>query len=262
MLKKLMKYELMATSRVFLPLYAALICIAGVSWILMRLGMQTPGYIGIAVSVILIVGIFVLVLVLMIQRFRQNLLSNEGHLMMTLPVETDSLILSKLFVSSIWVACSFIAVAFAIFLITGKDLNSYEIARFFSVFVESLSINAAQVIIYIIECFVLIIFSILLSALILYACMSLSMLVNRNRGLFTFAAFIAISTAIQSLSAILSLALRDYGIFNFNENIFSSSSSYQVSQVMITSSIVIEIIGCAVFYLITRYMLKNRLNLQ
>ena len=262
MLKKLMKYELLATGRVFLPLYGALLLIAGFSWLLKSLGMSTPGNIGIVVSVILIVGIFVLTLVLTIQRFRQNLLSNEGHLMMTLPVKIDYLILSKLFVSAIWVVCSTLVVILAILLLAADNQSFSEIAKAFRQFGWIITTNAPQIILYAIETLVFIVVSILLTALILYACMSLSMLVNTRRGLFTFAAFIVITTAIQVLSAYIGIFLTKLDITYNVENVFRAQNSFMLSQLTLFSSLAVELIGCTVFYFITRYMLKNRLNLQ
>ena len=262
MLKKLMKYELMATGRMFLPLYAVLIIIAGFSWLLMKIGMNTPGTIGIIASVILIVGIFVLTLILTIQRFRQNLLSNEGHLMMTLPLKIDYLILCKLFVSSIWVTCSAIVVAFAILLMAGEVLSTRVITRGFFMLEEIISANSPQMYTYIVESVIFIVVSILFSALILYACMALSMLVNKNRGLFTFAAFIVISTAMQSISAFIAVILSELNITDWFENLIQSPNPFWGSQLVFLASVTVELAGCAVFYLITRYMLKNRLNLQ
>ena len=224
--------------------------------------MNTPGIIGTITSVILIVGIFVITLILTIQRFRQNLLSNEGHLMLTLPLETDSLILSKLFVSSIWVVCSSVVVALAILLMAGEGLTVQDISRAFGIYAELISANEPQMIIYIIECVIFIVVSILFSALILYACMALSMFANKHRGLFTFVAFVAISTAMQSLSAFLIIILSKFNIIDLIYNMLKSSNPFRVSQLVILSSIVAELIGCAVFYLITRFMLKNHLNLQ
>ena len=262
MLKKLMKYELMATGRVFAPLYAALLLVSGVSWLLMKLGMATPGTVSITVSVLLIVSIFVITLILTIQRFRQNLLSNEGHLMMTLPLKTDSLILSKLFVTSIWVLCSSIAVAFAILLLAGNEITLQNIQIAIGAISVRASANAPQMALYVFEAVLFVIVSIAFSALILYACMSLSMLVNKNRGLFTFAAFVVFSTAMQSLSALFVAILNRFNIIASFEASLISQNPFWRSQVMFILSLAAELVGCAVFYLITRYMLKNRLNLQ
>ena len=262
MLKKLMKYEFRATGRVFLPLFAALIILAAVNRLLMSLGMQTPGIIGIVISVILIVGIFVIAIILTIQRFRQNLLSNEGHLMMTLPVKTDSLILSKLFVSAVWAVASFAVVALAILIMAAtKDILD-GISDSLRWFAEHLALNPTRTILYTIEIVVIVAVMVLLCALILYTCMSLSMLVNKRRGLFTFGAFIVITTAMQIAMALIASILDALNVFSAMERLFGPSDTFGGSQLIILSALICQLIFCAIFYLVTRYMLKNRLNLQ
>ena len=262
MLKKLMKYEFRATGRVFLPLFAVLIIIAGVNRLLISLGLQTPGTIGIVISVILIVGIFVLTIILTIQRFRQNLLSNEGYLMMTLPVKTDSLILSKLFVSAVWAVASFVIAMLAITIMAATKDSWYEISSSIRWFGEHLAINAPRTIAYTIEAIIIIAIMVLLWALILYACMSLSMLVNKRRGLFTFGAFIVITTAIQIVMAVISSILGALNVISALERVFGPIDTFGGSQFTIASMLVCQLILCAIFYAITRYMLKNKLNLQ
>ena len=262
MLKKLMKYEFRATGRVFLPLFAALIILAGVNRLLMSLGLQTPGTIGIVISVILIVGIFVLTIILTIQRFRQNLLSNEGHLMMTLPVKTDSLILSKLFVSAVWAVASFIIAILAITIMAATKDFWNEISYALRWFGENLAITPPRTIAYTLEVIIIVAVMVLLWALILYACMSLSMLVNKRRGLFTFGAFIVITTAMQIVMAVISSILGALNVISELERAFGPVNTFGGSQLAMVSALVCQLILCAIFYIITRYMLKNKLNLQ
>ena len=262
MLGKLMKYEFRATGRVYLPMFAALILLAGVNRLLMFKGLRTPGVIGIIISVILIAGIFVLTLILTIQRFRQNLLSNEGHLMMTLPVSTDSIILSKLFVSAVWAISSFIVVVLAIMIMAATKNFFEQAAISIDWFGKQLAIDAPRTVLFTIEIIVVIVIMVLLWALILYACMSLSMLVNKRRGLFTFGAFIVVTTAMQILFSIIGSILRALNFRSLIEEIFGPYLTFGGTQFTIVSMLVCQLIMCVVFYLITRFMLKNRLNLQ
>ena len=262
MLGKLMKYEFMATGRVFLPLFAALLIISVVNRILSSIQLGTPTVIGIVIAVILMVGIFVLTFILTIQRFRQNLLSEEGYLMMTLPVKTDSHILSKLFVSSVWAAASFIVVVIAIMIMAMTGYHFSDLARAIRELSASVTLQASQLAVYIIEALIFIVVSIFSSILLLYACMSLSMLVNRRRGLFTFGAFIVITTALQIIGSVFVAISAAITMPGGIDRLFSRMSTFGMSQVLIAVVILTEIILCAVYYFITRHMLKNRLNLQ
>lgn len=260
MIRKLMKYEFMATGRVFLPLFAALLIVSAVNRLFQNLDMNTPAVIGAILSVVLIVGILVLTLILTLQRFRNNLLSGEGYLMMTLPTRADGLILSKLFVASIWNVASFIVVVIAIMIMA---LSGVDIPHIFSQIrglLNLISLPAIQLVLYIVEAIVLIALTLFAGILLLYTCMSLSMLVNKRRGLFTFGAYVVITTVMQTLFAVLvaiSAAVSIYDVFSL-----SSLSMFGQIQVIVLLIILCEAILCAVFYFITRFMLERRLNLQ
>ena len=181
--------------------------------------------------------------------------------MMTLPVSTDSLILSKLFAASIWNIASFIIVVISILIMALSGVSISEIGEFVRhFFSEITTFPFAHFAILAIEILVLIVLSLFSGILLLYACMSLSMLVNRRRGLFTFGAFVVITTAMQTLFATVAAIGASIGISDlFN---ISSLSEFTQIQLVIFALIAAEAAICLVFYFTTRYMLKNRLNLQ
>ena len=260
MLRKLMRYEFKATGRVFLPLLAALLILSLVNKLLSYLPVDAPQVIGTVVSVILMVGIMVLTFIITLQRFRNNLLSSEGYLMMTLPVNTDSLILSKMFVAAIWSVASALVVIISIMIMAVSEFNFTDVVEFFRNIGEIFKIPPAELVAYAIDALIGIALSIFAGTLLLYACMSLSMLVNKRRGLFTFGAFIVITTAIQIISTVLIAIGAAIGINDWL-NLSNISLFWQI-QLVITVLLLFEAAMCAVFYFITRYMLKNRLNLQ
>jgi hypothetical protein len=256
-----MKYELMATGRVFLPMYGALLVLSAVSRLLSLLSVKAPQIIGIVVSVILMVGVLVLTFILMIQRFRSNLLSNEGYLMMTLPVKADSLILSKMFVAAIWSLASVIVVALSIIIMLLSKLDWTSIldalrqaALLFS------GATALQVTVVCVEVAVALVLSLFSGPLMIYACMALSMFVNKRRGLFSFGAYVTITTAMQIISTVAIAILAALNIGNpFSLNAMSAFAQVQGAILLMLA---IEIGFCAAFYFITRDMQKNKLNLQ
>ncbi|NMA55206.1 MAG: hypothetical protein GX952_04665, partial [Firmicutes bacterium] len=102
MLRKLLKYEIKATARVFLPLYLILFTMAIVNKLIsliFPLGIETPKVVGMAIYSAILVGMFVATFVMILQRFYKNLLANEGYLMFTLPTVSWKLICSKLLVA-------------------------------------------------------------------------------------------------------------------------------------------------------------------
>ena len=114
MMKQLLKYEFKATKRLYFGLYLALALLSVVLGVTFRqehalahsTSFQNLEVILMIVYVSVILAIAVLCFVNTIQRFYQNLLGREGYLMHTLPVNENQLILSKLLTSMVWVLCS------------------------------------------------------------------------------------------------------------------------------------------------------------
>ena len=82
MLGKLTKYEIKATARIFLPLYAGLLLFALINKVfieinLLQTRMAFLPLISGAIYFFIIVATFIITLVVMIQRFYKNLLSDE-----------------------------------------------------------------------------------------------------------------------------------------------------------------------------------------
>ena len=118
MLGKLLKYEIKATARTFLPMYALLIVFALINKFFMAVNadyLRIPRIIAMSVFVVVIVGICVMTLIVTIQRFNKNLLTDEGYLSFTLPVKAHTHIDSKMIVSLMWSLLSVIVSFIAIF---------------------------------------------------------------------------------------------------------------------------------------------------
>jgi len=254
MLGKLMKYEFMAMGRIFLPMYGALIAVTLISRLLMLLPHTAPMTISTVVASVMIAAVAVITLILIIQRFRKNLLSDEGYLMMTLPVNTGSLILSKMFVATIFATASTLVSTLAIFILASGDftliINELEVY---------LSNIEARHVLVTFQVFVIAILATFASILLLYTCMALSLFVNKRRGLVAFGAFVGITTIMQIITAIVG-AIVTFS-FLFDHSWFANISSFAIGQLTILAITIVMLIQCAVFYFITRYMLKRRLNL-
>ena len=88
MLGKLLKYEIKATARLFLPLYAALLVFSIINRFLNPFAISKPidnmsaqlfiGIISMTFYYVLLVGTLVMTVVIMIQRFYKNLLGMKG----------------------------------------------------------------------------------------------------------------------------------------------------------------------------------------
>ena len=122
MLSKLLKYELRASGRILLPVYALLLASAG----FYKLAADHPYRTG-AASVLMgllnvafwifVVATGAITALLMIYRFYKNYMTDEGYLMFTLPVNRHQLIWAKLLSALIYTAASAVAVTLSILLV-------------------------------------------------------------------------------------------------------------------------------------------------
>ncbi len=122
MLRKLMKYEFKACSRIFLPIYLGILLVSSVYGLLMNdkfIRISDGGYtedsgiynFQMVLSIVLFslfVALAVITILLTVQRFKRNLLEDEGYLMFTLPVSVTKLVLSKYLVALVFIIFSII----------------------------------------------------------------------------------------------------------------------------------------------------------
>lgn len=258
MLGKLMKYEFKAMGRIFLPLFGALLVVAAVNRLFISMNFTVPKIIGTSISVVMIVALCVIALILTLQRFYRNLLKSEGYLMLTLPVSTDSLIWSKLLVASIWTIVSLIVVmlAVSIMAVTGDSFRAFlnAVQTFFRCLWEG-GFNAVFLTV---ETVVLAILSLFSGILMLYTCMALSLLVNKHRVGFSFLMYIVISIIGQIAASIIATT---YNFPSFH-NIVDLQTALGPIQSVFNLCFACILISGAVFYAVTRYMLRNKLNLE
>ncbi|SCG82570.1 putative ABC transporter, peremase protein [Proteiniborus sp. DW1] len=261
MLGKLMKHELMATSRLLVPLYIALLFISLVNRFVFRLDIGEGilmFFIGFLIftQVILILAILVTTVLLMIVRFYKNLLSDEGYLMFTLPVNSHQLIISKLTVTLFWLLIStiFVVSSFSAAFITSTDASSIinEIRKI----PEELSATfGGNSVILVIELILMIFVSAVTNILVVYASIAIGQLFSKHKIIASLISYVVIYNGLQ-LIMLLVLVLASFittNSLNFT-NMFPRT-------IFPISIIMISLIG-AVFYIITNRIFEKKLNLD
>src|SRR5690554_6222607 len=113
MIKELLKYDIKSTARYLLPLYAISFAISLVNGLMKPFDIieNTQGFnlqviasfMLVTIFYIMIFGILIGTILIQIQRFQKNLLTDEGYLSFTLPVKTWQHIISKLISSLMWI---------------------------------------------------------------------------------------------------------------------------------------------------------------
>lgn len=117
MFRKLLKYDIKEVGMVMMPLYAAMLVLAAAAGLSLRFSIMkgtrdfvastVPGVVTLILMLVygaLILAMAVMTLVMTTRNFRDNLLGSRGYLMNTLPVTTQSQVLSKSLNGLIWIA--------------------------------------------------------------------------------------------------------------------------------------------------------------
>jgi hypothetical protein len=263
MLNKLLKHEIKATARLFLPLYLALLIFALVNRVINPLMQAKPsnninmhtllGIFSITIYVALIIGIFVMTLVIMIQRFYKNLLGDEGYLMFTLPVKTWMHVVSKLLIAMFWVVLSFLATICSILILINVKNFKGQLLEMINAFIDFFGYSPF----FIIPIYILI--WIASNIIMIYAAISLGHLFENHKLLASFGMYCALYIAYQIISALYVLLLKN----TFFNSIFSSSTPpIQDIKTFVISLGFLSIIFAIANFILTNTILKKKLNLE
>ena len=268
MLSKLLKYEIKATARIFLPLYVVLLAYAVIHKVISLLSsrqMQAPEAISMFIYVMLIVAIFVVTFVVIIQRFYKNLLSDEGYLMFTLPTKPWKHITSKLLVAMMWTAASVIAAFMSVSIVAFEQIFTMDswqgFVKVFSEFYKYFGVSTA---LFTVELLLAGIVSLVSSMLIIYASIALGQLFNKHRILASLGAFIVLNTVSQIIITIaFAIPSFTWNLFDANINTINDFHAVEpVIHLVIWLSIIFFGLLSAGYFAITNYILSKRLNLE
>ncbi len=261
MLGKLMKYELKATSRLLLPLYLILICITILDRIILSFNIYN-GIMGMISGILIfgfvltVVSILVVTMILMINRFYKNLLSEEGYLMFTIPVKADQLIVSKLITTIFWTILSIAAILGSVFLAfaTPDRMDMVMVSIKESILDFKTTFGGSWVLITV-ELVILCIVSLIANTLMFYVSIAIGQLFNGHKLVGSFIAYIGIYTAIQ---IVLLIMVGISVLFNLDD-----PSSFDGNfQILFPLSIIVLAACCIVFYSATNHILNKKLNLE
>ena len=241
MLIKLMKYELLSTGRLFLISYIALIIMSIVLrlWLPIQTNAKAAEIIAV-VSVILysaiIIAVIALTFVAVISRFAKNLLGGEGYLMHTLPAHSFQQIFSKLIIAIFWCFCSTIVVCISVFLLGTAGMNPFTLIRMGFTAMQEQAVQYA------------------LATGHSYAAIMIGQLFNKHRTLAAVIAYIVIQTVLGTLASIFYLLNPGSFLFGAGDGILGYGDIWRS---------VAEYAGLAViFFFITDYLMRRRLNLE
>lgn len=268
MLGKLLKYEFRATGRIFLPMYALLAAFALLNKLFITINqdyLRVPQVIAIVGFVAIIVGISVMTLVVTIQRFNKNLLSDEGYLSFTLPVKVHTHIDCKMIVSFVWCVASVLVSAASIFILALDPSVVSKIGDFFRDVGELMHIAGPGATLILFEFFLCAIVSVLGSIVSIYAAISVGNLSSKHKLLAGVGAYFGFGMIEQISISILISALSGNFEKYFNHLGLGRTAipeQLRAVQLILLIILIFTAVFCAAFYFLTEWLLRKKLNLE
>lgn len=265
MLGKLLKHEFRATARVMWVIYAAMLVLSVGSHFAIRYmdraeTFQILRVLAVAVTFLWVLALIfgaVMTLVLMVQRFYKNYLTDEGYLMFTLPVSVPAMIFSKLIVALVWAVLT-ILVMFLGFGLAVFDSGALKMVV--SIAGKAVQLTTANEKLYAVgllaELGVVVLIGMACSMMQFYAAMSLGYGFTGHKGLWSVLCYFGITIAFQIIGSIL-LVGTPTGLW-LNAMEMTAMQGYHM--VMLLTGLA-EVAAGGILYVVTWLNLKKRLNL-
>ena len=271
MLSKLLKYELRASGRILLPVYALLLASAGCCSLFYKLAADHPYRTG-AASVLMgllmmafwifVVATGAITALLMIYRFYKNYMTDEGYLMFTLPVNRHQLIWAKLLSALLYTAASAVAVTLSILLVLLPiaDWSGFwgDLGELLSSITESLhfGVPGPLLLLWIAVLAILTVFS---GFLMVYAAIALGHSFSNHKILLSVVFYIGFGIAVQTILSVVTAA----GIrIDVDPDFWADPPAAVLLSYVIWGTAAWSVLECAAYYILTLLTLKKRLNLQ
>ncbi len=268
MLGKLLKYEFKAMGRMLGLIYLAVLVVAAITGLLGRSNMVSLSQgnamaftIFVMIYALLIVSMIIITLFLIIERFYHNLLRGEGYLMHTLPVPTWMHVVSKTVSAFVWevIAVGVLLISLVLVFITNgawKEMTAF----FLDVRVwEVLGDNAALEIVFVICVFV----QLIRIVLMFYASMSIGSASTKHKIFFSILTFVVIVIVINVISVAANLGMFTNLIISAEDYSYGTDlAGDNFAMSLLAKQGITDAVYSVIFFLITTFFLKRKLNLE
>lgn len=279
MLGKLTKHEFIASGRLLLPLNIALVCASIIGKFLIWLTSKqtfldsTPiAFARIIRSisslftvfyVLFIFAILIVTVLFLVIRFYKNFYTDEGYLMLTLPVTPMSLIFSKLISAVVWSLINFGVVIGSIALVLRTDETRESFKMLYEEFIKALHRMAPEMNVsfgvLVAEIIVFALVIVIAKFLMYFASISVGHSYGGKNAIINS---IVALVAIQIISQIISSAV----LFSMSRllpnyiDTFSGSGQALQSTILVTT--ILNILFGVAYLFITNHLMKTKVNLD
>lgn len=267
MLGKLIKHELRATAHTMLPLFGLLLLVSGLTNLAMRWlnGRNVPAVLALLFTLILILfsvgmlAVGLVTVVAMVQRFRNNLLRDEGYIMHTLPVSIHTHIWAKVIVAGLWYTLAGAVFVLSAFIVAADAEFVRDMANIFGELLRNLG-NLRNVEL-LAEVLGMLILASIFFSLMIYASLAVGHSLPSRKMLWsnlTFLGLVVATNAIIDASVKLADPLAD----KLTSLLYNGLAAMTAWRVLCGIGSAYLVVFSAVFYFITVWFLNHRLNLE
>lgn len=273
MVRKLLKYEWAHFIKTIMPMELILLGIALLTRFVQFFEADTTAYKIISISSVTMFCIacavcLIMTFVININRFYRNLYSSEGYLSFTLPVTVDQHIFAKLITAVLTTLLSLVSVVAAVCITTAGDVlgEVFKAAGF--LVKRAFDFAGWQTPLFAVEFLLLLAVILASSYLLLYACATLGQTAKKRRVLASFGIYFIyyiIKQVLGTIFIIVFSVVSDTAWFvKFVDWVFDAFRNHPLisTHISIWIAMLFTAVLGFVYYIINRFVMKNKLNLE
>ena len=268
MLTKLLKYEFKATARTYGTIYLALLFVAGLLGFTFRVenDFTESRVFDVLFTLydLLAVALVVVTIITVIQRFTRNLLGREGYLMHTLPVTEAQLVGSKLISSAVWLLASAVVgvVSLVVMFCVGADFTNLNFSNLLDDWAALRTSFEGDLLAILLWTALLCYARMLCTMLCIYAACMVGHLFRAHNGVASVGAFFLMSWGQGRVENLLNAGGFVRILMGSAGDTIVSEAANHSTLIFFAASFAITAVFGAVYFILTCWLMKNKLNLE
>ncbi len=268
MLTKLLKYEFKATARTYGTIYLALLFVAGLLGFTFRVenDFTESRVFDVLFTLydLLAVALVVVTIITVIHRFTRNLLGREGYLMHTLPVTEAQLVGSKLISSAVWLLASAVVgvVSLVVMFCVGADFTQLDLSNLLDDWAALRTSFEGDLLAILLWTALLCYARMLCTMLCIYAACMVGHLFRAHNGVASVGAFFLMSWGQGRVENLLNAGGFVRILMGSAGDTIVSEAANHSTLIFFAASFAITAVFGAVYFILTCWLMKNKLNLE
>jgi len=265
---RLMKYDLRAAIKLFVPLWIGTLILSLInSFGVFRPDTPDGKLVSFLLSltmiayILAVIAIVIITIIYIVLRFYQGLLKDEGYLTFTLPLRIDSILWAKALTGLILMAVSGVVCVLSLLILTRTLITKEDVSLFISMFVDYAS--AWDTVLIILSAVLFAVASCLSGIFHAYIAMAFGQLAQKRKLGASVLAYVVISTVTSTIASVVlsPLFVKMMGGMG-HSNVLTIFNGAQGAWLILLLGTLYNVVFTVIYYFPTRYMFKNKLNLE